>query len=106
MTTCWKWIEKGARFCARGQKDLPARALRGERARQLQTAVMEALEPRLFLSGTMFTYNMPEAFGGKFYDAEKASNAYPFNFGEMCWAATAANMLAWTRWGLVGDMGS
>ncbi|NLF31886.1 MAG: hypothetical protein GX591_13485 [Planctomycetes bacterium] len=47
------------------------------------------------------SFMLTEAFGGTFADAEK--DPYNSNDNQMCWAATAANILQWTGWGRVDD---
>jgi subtilisin-like proprotein convertase family protein len=51
---------------------------------------------------TGVSYLLYENWGGTWFDAEKT----PTNLedDEMCWAAAAANILAWTGWGYVGGM--
>lgn len=42
-------------------------------------------------------FRLDLAFGGQWRDAEKSSDNR--NDDWLCWASTAANVLAWTRWG-------
>lgn len=39
------------------------------------------------------------AYGGRWHDAEKSKNNK--NDDWLCWASSAANVLAWTKWGVV-----
>ena len=44
------------------------------------------------------SYYLYHSYGGTYHDAEK-SPSIPDDDSKMCWAASAANILAWTGWG-------
>lgn len=46
---------------------------------------------------TPYSYLLYDSFGGTFHDAEKSLENSEDDL--MCWAASAANLLAWTGWG-------
>ena len=48
------------------------------------------------------TYMLFDDWGGTWYDAEKDTDSNEDN--ALCWAASASNMLMWTRWGLVDGL--
>lgn len=50
---------------------------------------------------TNHTYMLHEHYGGWWHDAEKGQTN--INDSNMCWAASAANVLAWTGWGCVDN---
>lgn len=49
-------------------------------------------------------YMLFDNYGGTWADVEKSSDNYDDD--NLCWAATAANILEWTGWGNVGGMTS
>lgn len=59
------------------------------------------IAPTTDATPTGLSYMLTDHWGGVYHDAEKS----PVNSDDdlMCWAATAANVLAWTGWGRVDD---
>ncbi len=50
-------------------------------------------------SSTVFCFEPNSATYPNFFDAEKRS-VYTYGDSQLCWAATASNMLAWAGWGV------
>lgn len=44
-------------------------------------------------------FRLDQTYGGRWHDAEKSANNTRDDW--LCWASTAANVLAWTKWGMV-----